>query len=142
MVIYFRASPDDRRIVFGGRTSLFDSKAESYVPTLMSWLRGLFPELATTGVSRAWSGVVAYTFDALPHIGSHEGIHYAMGYCGSGIALSAHFGRTLGQKVLGDPLGRTALDDLPFQTRPTYTGSPWFLAPSVAWFRMMDRIGR
>jgi hypothetical protein len=37
--------------------------------------------------------------------------------------------------------GRTALDDLPFPTRPYYFGIPWFLAPSVLAYRTMDAIG-
>ncbi len=36
---------------------------------------------------------------------------------------------------------RTALDDLRFQTRPLYTGNPWFLAPSVHYYRWKDRQG-
>jgi hypothetical protein len=47
----------------------------------------------------------------------------------------------LGQKVLGLSEGRTAFDDLSFQTRPFYTGNPWFLAPSVLYYRWRDRRG-
>jgi hypothetical protein len=41
--------------------------------------------------------------------------------------------------VLGLPEGRTAFDGLAFQTRPLYTGNPWFLAPSVRYHRWRDR---
>ena len=33
----------------------------------------------------------------------------------------------------------TALDGLAFETRPLYSGNPWFLAPSVAYYRWRDR---
>jgi hypothetical protein len=44
----------------------------------------------------------------------------------------------MGQKVLGLAEGRTAFDDLPFPTRPFYTGRPWFLPAAVAWYRWRD----
>jgi hypothetical protein len=46
----------------------------------------------------------------------------------------------LGQQVLGLAEGRTAFDSLPFSTRPFYTGNPWFLAPSIRFYRWRDRL--
>ena len=48
----------------------------------------------------------------------------------------------IGQQVLGVKEGTTALDGVNFQTRPLYTGKPWFLAPSVAYYRWRDNFGR
>jgi glycine/D-amino acid oxidase-like deaminating enzyme len=76
------------------------------------------------------------------HIGSHEGMHYAMGYCGSGVGMASYLGMRLGQRVLGLAEGATAFDDVPFQTRPFYNGNPWFLAPSVFYYRWRDRRAR
>jgi len=42
--------------------------------------------------------------------------------------------------VLGLEAGRTAFDDLPFPTRPLYTGNPWFLGAFVAGYRVLDRV--
>ena len=100
----------------------------------------MFPELASVRVSHTWMGFVAYTFDELMHVGRHDGIHYAMGYCGSGVGMGSYLGMRVGQQVLGRAEGRTAFDGLPFETRPLYDGRPWFLAPSVAWYRMRDRL--
>ena len=55
-----------------------------------------------------------------------------------GVGTSSYFGMRLGQQVLGLREGNTALNGLPFQTRPLYTGNPWFLGPSVAWYRWRD----
>jgi hypothetical protein len=44
----------------------------------------------------------------------------------------------LGQQVLGLKQGETAFDGLTFPTRPFYTGNPWFLAPSVWYYRWRD----
>jgi hypothetical protein len=43
-----------------------------------------------------------------------------------------------GQKVLGLKEGITGLDAARFQTRPLYTGRPWFLAASVRYYRWLD----
>ena len=48
----------------------------------------------------------------------------------------------VGQQLLDLPQGRTPLDNLPFPTRPLYYGVPWFLAPSVFWYRVLDNLGR
>ncbi len=82
---------------------------------------------------------VAYTFDTLPHIGVQDGLHYAMGYCGSGVSLATYFGMRVGQQVLGKAEGKSPLDNVAFQTRPLYTGNPWFLAPSIAYYRWRDK---
>jgi glycine/D-amino acid oxidase-like deaminating enzyme len=76
------------------------------------------------------------------HIGRHQGMHYAMGYCGSGVGMGSYLGMRLGQQVLGLAEGRTAFDDLAFQTRPLYSGKPWFLAPSIRYYRWRDRQSR
>jgi glycine/D-amino acid oxidase-like deaminating enzyme len=99
----------------------------------------IFPELEDVGLSHAWSGTVAYSFDELAHIGVHDGIHYAMGYCGSGVSMAPYLGMRAGQKVLGLAEGKTAFDGLPFPTRPLYRGKPWFLPAAVAWYRWKDQ---
>lgn len=141
VVFYYRASPDQRRILFGGRVSNSETDPEISGPLLHAEMVKIFPELATTRISHSWCGFIAYTFDELAHIGRHDGLHYAMGYCGSGVGMAGYLGMRLGQQVLGLDAGRTALDDLRFQTRPLYTGNPWFLAPSVHYYRWKDRQG-
>ena len=140
VVIYFRMSPDGRRLIFGGRAALMEADPMRSLPRLYQMMLDVFPQLAGTNVSHAWNGFVAYTFDELPHIGVQDGVHYCMGYCGSGISLSLYFGMRAGQQILGRAEGATALDGLRFQTRPLYHGKPWFLAPSVAYYRAADRL--
>jgi len=45
----------------------------------------------------------------------------------------------MGQQVLGLKEGNTAFDDLKFETRPLYTGKPWFLPPMVQYYRWRDK---
>lgn len=141
VVFYYRRSPDGRRMLFGGRVALAETDPRVSGPRLHRELTRIFPQLAGTRITHSWAGFVAYTFDTLPHIGSHDGLHYAMGYCGSGVSLASWFGMRLGHKVLGSPDGRTPLDDVPFPTRPLYHGRPWFLATAVGWYKLLDRLG-
>lgn len=140
VVYYYRASPDGRRILFGGRVSTGEIDPRVSGARLHAEMVRLFPELASVRVSHSWSGFVAYTFDELMHIGQQDGLHYAMGYCGSGAGMAGYLGMRLGQQVLGLSEGRTGLHEPGFQTRPLYYGKPWFLAPAVAYYRWRDRV--
>ena len=138
VVYYYRASPDRRRILFGGRVSHRETDPRVSGPRLHADMASLFPELASIRVSHSWMGFVAYTFDELAHIGQHEGLHYAMGYCGSGVGMASYLGMRLGQQVLGLSQNETGFHRASFQTRPLYTGTPWFLAASVLYYRWQD----
>lgn len=139
VVYYYRTSPDRRRILFGGRVSASETDPAVSGPKLHRDMCRIFPELSGYKATHSWTGTVAYTFDEMAHTGVHDGIHYAMGYCGSGVSMASYLGMRLGQKVLGRAEGRTAFDDLPFPTRPLYSGTPWFLPATVAWYRWHDR---
>ena len=140
VVYYYRPSPDGTRILYGGRVAARETDPAVSGPRLHAMLADLFPELQHVRVTHSWVGFVAYTFDSLPHIGCLDGIHYAMGFCGSGVSMAPHLGHKVALKLLGDAEGQTAFDGLPFQTRPFYTGMPWFLSGAVMFYRMLDRI--
>jgi len=142
VVYYYRPAPDGQRILFGGRVSLNETDPLVSGPLLHAAMTGIFPELAQTRISHSWCGFVAYSFDELMHVGEHDGLHYAMGYCGSGAGMAGYLGTRLGQQVLGRAEGKTSFDELTFQTRPFYTGNPWFLAPSIMYYQWRDRRGR
>jgi len=138
VVYYYRATPDRRCILFGGRVSLNETDPRISGPMLRAEMVNIFPELAQARISHSWHGLVAYTFDELMHVGRHDGLYYAMGYCGSGVGMGSYLGMRVGQQILGLKEGRTAFDGLSFQTRPFYTGNPWFLAPSIMYYRWRD----
>lgn len=140
LVFYYRLCPEGRRIVFGGRVAANETDVDVSAPRLHREMTKIFPELAETRLSHSWMGTVAYTFDHLPHLGLQGGIWYAAGYCGSGVSLATYFGTRVGQQMLGKAEGRTALDAIDFQTRPLYSGRPWFLPAMVRWYRLRDRL--
>jgi len=139
LVFYYRLSPDRRRLLFGGRVALAETNPRASAPALHAAMCEIFPQLASTRVSYSWHGFVGYTFDSLPHIGEHEGLHYAMGYCGSGISMSSYLGSLMGLQMSGREQ-RTGFTDVGFPTRPLYSGNPWFLKPSIAYYQLRDRL--
>lgn len=141
LVYYYRPSYDHTRVIFGGRVSLTETDTTISGLKLHAELRRLFPALANTRISHSWVGTVAYTFDSLMHCGEQNGLHYAMGYCGSGVGMASYLGKCIGQEVSEAGDMDIPLAKIPFKTRPMYNGTPWFLAPSVWLYRMRDRTG-
>jgi glycine/D-amino acid oxidase-like deaminating enzyme len=139
---YFRPSPDGRRVLWGGRASFRAATAEGSAPTLHRYMTETFPELREVRITHAWTGYVAFTFDGLPHIGVQDGVHYAAGCQGSGVAMATWLGHNVALKMAGAANERFALDGLPFPTKPTYTGHPWFLPVVGSYYRLRDRLDR
>ncbi len=137
---YYRTSPDGTRVVFGGRAGAneLNDRLKSAVQ-LQRQMIGIFPELARVKVTHAWAGFIAYTFDALPHMLEHDGIHYSAGYCGSGVAMAPYLGHKTALKILGSPQALTAFD-CAYRTLPGYTGTPWFMPAAVWLLGLRDRL--
>ena len=142
VMAYYRPCPEGSRILFGGRAAGPGDRPHANAAALRTMLIDVFPSLANTRITHSWSGLVAYAFDHVPHLGELHGLWYAMGYCGSGVARASYFGTKLGYKMLGQvDEGRTAFDDLGFDTRPLYSGNPWFIPAVVRWQRLLDDLG-
>ena len=139
VVFYYRASPDRSRILFGGRVAAGNIEPNISATKLHDEMVRVFPQLQATKISHTWSGSVAYTFDKLPHAGKHDGIHYALGYCGSGVAMAGYLGMKMGYRLLGSDKGDTVFANIAFKTRPLYSDKPWFLPPMIAAYRWLDR---
>jgi glycine/D-amino acid oxidase-like deaminating enzyme len=137
---YLRASPDGTRLLFGGQVGIHHRDPRRLARRLRQNLVRVFPELARVRVSHAWSGNIALSFDRIPHIGVHDGMHYALAMCGAGVPMGTHLGRKIALRLLGSPEGSTAYDDLLFPTRPFYTGRPWFAGPIAGGAGLLDRL--
>jgi glycine/D-amino acid oxidase-like deaminating enzyme len=137
---YYRPSPDGTRLVIGGRAALHPIHLDVASRWLMSELRAIFPSLRDVRVTHAWSGNVAMTRSDLPGIGQRDGIWYALGCNGGGVAMMPHLGRKLALKILGLPEGRTAFDDIVLPAVPLYNGKAWFRPLMTWWFRASDKL--
>lgn len=136
---YFRPSPDGKRLIYGGRATFRPIDTNETARRLRQMMLGVFPQLADVKISHCWGGFVAFTFDFLPHAGQQDGIDYAMGYCGSGVAMASWLGHRTALRMLGRT-APSAFEARPFKTRPFYTGNPWMLPAIGEYFRVRDRI--
>ncbi len=136
--LYYRPSPDNTRIILGGRAALHPIPLVQAAERLMKELRAIFPSLAHAGVSHVWTGNVAMTRSDLPGIGQRDGIWYALGCNGSGVALMPYLGHKLALKILGRAESATAFDAIPFNAVPLHHGRTWFGPLLTAWFRAKD----
>jgi len=142
LLCYFRPSPDNTRVLFGGRPAYTDIGPELAARRLSGYMARIFPELKDVELTHSWFGYIAYTFDRLPHVGTRDGVHYAMGYCGSGVVMSTWLGRKAALRLLGDAEGKSAFAEIEHPSSPFYYGKPWFLPLVQAWYQGADMIGR
>jgi glycine/D-amino acid oxidase-like deaminating enzyme len=138
---YFRLS-DDNRLLFGGRaqwTPATPRSTRSSMRILQGGLVEVFPALAGTEVEWAWSGNVCFTRDLLPRAGCLDGVFYAMGYGGHGVAMATHLGLRMADLMLGRE-DHNPFRDLPFEPIPFYDGRPWFLPFVGCYYKVRDWI--
>jgi glycine/D-amino acid oxidase-like deaminating enzyme len=136
-----RPSPDGKRILFGGRARFSPMGSAASAKILHAQLLTMFPQMHDIKVTNAWSGYMGFTFDFMPKIGIHEGVHYAVGCNGGcGIVMMSWLGRQVAQKILGSAVQPSAFEGLAFKTRPLYAGKPWFLPVIGNWWRLRDWI--
>jgi glycine/D-amino acid oxidase-like deaminating enzyme len=139
---YYRPSPDGKRILFGGRGASLNEKQDRVTSRLRQALVDVFPQLSETPLTHSWSGNVAMNRDLIPRIFTRKGIHYAAGYCGSGVVWARWAGQKVAWQVLGSEKGRSALDFRPPPAVPFYNGNPWFMPAVFAWYELQDRLAR
>lgn len=141
LLVYFRPSPDGRRILFGGRAHYRPTDLAEAAGILRRYMVRLFPELSEVRLSHLWFGYIAYSFDRLPHTGVAEGMHYALGYCGSGVVMATWLGRKAALRVLGSKEAKSAFAELGHPSFPFYDGRPWFLPLVKAFYYTADFLG-
>ena len=138
LLYYFRLSPDGR-MVFGGRAAFTPTPVARSAEILARGMVEVFPELAGMPVEYAWGGQVAFTLDQMPHAGRLDGVHYALGYGGHGVALSVWLGARMGDALAG--AGEIPRLTAPFRPVPLYGGMPWFLPLVGGYYRVRDALG-
>ncbi len=140
LLAYWRLSPD-RRMVFGGRTSLAPMSVPSARDRLYREMVRIHPQLAGTTLDFAWGGQVAITFDRMPHFGRVNGLAYATGCNGTGIALATWFGARAAAWI-ADEEPPPPFAHLEFPRIPLNFLRGAYLPVVGQWFRAMDRFGR
>ncbi|MFV2092484.1 MAG: NAD(P)/FAD-dependent oxidoreductase [Hyphomicrobiales bacterium] len=141
-LFYFRPSPDGRRVLFGGRAGVGTMEPDAATPLLRQNLISIFPQLANVRLTHSWAGNVALTFDRLPHVGSHDGLRFALGCNGSGVVMMTWLGHQVALQILGRGDPPSAYAAIPMPSMPLYTGSPWMLPAAGAWYTARDWLDR
>ncbi len=139
---YFRLSADNR-MVFGGRAAFFPETG-STIRTSAEILRRemvfVYPQLKDVELEYAWGGTLDFAFDQMPHTGQLDGVYYALGFAGHGVALGTHLGMRMAEAIVNDTVSELPYSIYTFPTAPLglYNGRPWFLPLIGLWHRILD----
>lgn len=140
---YYRLTPDNR-LLFGGRAAFFPETKNTIgrsARILGRDMAAVFPQLRDTPISYAWGGTLDFCFDTMPHAGVMNGIHFALGYAGHGVAMATYLGSKMAEHILGSG-ERIPFATIPFPGAPfgSYNGRPWFLAFAGGYYKVLDWI--
>lgn len=140
---YYRMSPDGKRLLFGGRARFTPTRPEKSAVLMHRFMTEVFPQLKDFRVTHTWQGNIAFTFDSLPHTGVMDGMHYALGCGGSGVAMMTYLGHQTARRIIGGANKTCGYEREEFPTFPFYGGNPDFVLPFVgSYFRFRDRMER
>lgn len=138
---YYRLTPDNR-MLFGGRAAFFpesESTVRESAELLRQGMIQVYPQLRDTKVEFVWGGTLDFTVDVMPHSGTIDGMHFALGFAGHGVAAATWMGAKLAAIICGEP------DDNPF-SKISFPGAPlglrsgnsWALPLAGLYYRVLD----
>ncbi len=138
---YYRLTPD-RRMLFGGRAAFFpenDRTVRRSAEILRRGMIDVYPQLRDTKIDYAWGGTLDFAFDIVPHAGQIDGMYYAVGYAGHGVAMATYQGQKIAELIAGEK-PENPFVGIPFPGAPLglYNGRPWFLPFAGAWYKFLD----
>jgi len=139
---YIRLTPDNR-LMFGGRARFAPSNPASDRKSgavLRREMTEIFPQLSDVRIDYCWGGSVGFSYDRMPHAGTHDGMYYVNGYCGHGVQMATYMGRCMAEAMDGHPEANP-LRGLPESRVPVpfYNGTAWFLPFAGAYYRAKDK---
>jgi glycine/D-amino acid oxidase-like deaminating enzyme len=138
---YYRLTPDNR-MLFGGRAAFFpetENTVRQSAEILRRGMIGVYPQLRDAKVEYVWGGTLDFTLDVMPHAGKIDGMYFAAGFAGHGVAAATWFGTKLAGLICGEP-NDIPFDGLKFPAAPLglRSGNTWALPLAGAWYRILD----
>jgi glycine/D-amino acid oxidase-like deaminating enzyme len=138
---YYRLTPD-RRMLFGGRAAFFPETDQTIRRSAEILRRGMidvYPQLRDAKIEYVWGGTLDFAFDIMPHAGHLDGMYYALGYAGHGVAMATYQGQKMAELIAGDK-PENPFVGTPFPGAPLgmYNGKPWFLPFAGMWYKFLD----
>jgi glycine/D-amino acid oxidase-like deaminating enzyme len=99
----------------------------------------VYPQLSDAKIDYVWGGTLDFAFDIMPHAGQMDGMYYAVGYAGHGVAMATYQGQKIAELMAGDK-PENPFVGIPFPGAPLgmYNGKPWFLPVAGAWYKFLD----
>lgn len=138
---YYRLTPDSR-MLFGGRAAFFPENDQTVRRSADLLRRGMievYPQLRDALVEYVWGGTLDFAFDIMPHAGQMDGMYYAVGYAGHGVAMATYQGQKIAELMAGDQVENPFVGILfPGAPLGLYNGKPWFLPLAGAWYKVLD----
>jgi glycine/D-amino acid oxidase-like deaminating enzyme len=138
---YYRLTPD-RRMLFGGRAAFLPENDQTIRRSAELLRRGMidvYPQLRDTKVEYVWGGTLDFAFDIMPHAGEIDGMYYAVGYAGHGVAMATYQGQKMAELMTGDkPENPFVGIRFPGAPLGLYNGKPWFLPFAGGWYKFLD----
>jgi len=135
---YYRTTPCGKRIMLGTRAALHQISPQQALPKVINMLNGIFPSLAGVDISHCWTGLTGFSFSNLPAVGCSDGVYYALGYCGNGVAMAPYLGHKVALKMMHPDKEQSVFEKTTLSTRFYYHGRPWFLPFASAIWRGHD----
>jgi len=138
---YYRLTPD-RRMLFGGRAAFFPENDQTIRRSAEILRRGMidvYLQLRDAKVEYVWGGTLDFAFDIMPHAGQIDGMYYALGYAGHGVAMATYQGQKIAELMVGDePENPFVGIRFPGAPLGLYNGRPWFLPFAGVWYKFLD----
>ncbi|RVT92917.1 NAD(P)/FAD-dependent oxidoreductase [Sphingomonas crocodyli] len=129
----------DGRLLFGGRGAFDGDASGSAYRRLRSEMVKAYPQLASVPIDYGWSGFVAMTLDGLPRMGQlGDHVHYALGYNGTGLAMSNMLGRFTAEKILRKTID-TSLLSSPLPRVPFHSLRVPVVRAATRWYQFLDQ---
>jgi glycine/D-amino acid oxidase-like deaminating enzyme len=138
---YYRLTPDSR-MLFGGRAAFFpesENTVRQSAEILRQGMVSVYPQLRDAKVEFVWGGTLDFTLDVMPHAGKMDGMYFAMGFAGHGVAAATWMGAKLAATICGE------VDDNPFAKIPfpgapigLRSGNTWALPIAGAYYKVLD----
>ena len=123
MFFNFRPCDKESRLLLASHYLRTDDNRTQSGRILNSY-RKLFPQLENIQAEYCWHGNLALTSDHLPHIGTHEGMHF----CATpSFSMAVYLGSKIAGRILGADDNTTLFDTMPTQDFPLYSGDPSLL---------------
>src|SRR5258708_9454482 len=99
-------------MLFGGRAAFFPETSQTVRQSAEILRRGMidvYPQLSDAKIDYVWGGTLDFAFDIMPHAGQMDGMYYAVGYAGHGVAMATFQGPKIAEMMAGDRPGNPLL---------------------------------